>query len=174
MTTLYNIVENLLELDQLIGGIMEDERLTEEEKSNAAEELVKSYLESEGNLKDKLANCINYINELEAVSKIRREESRRLANLAKNNENKSERLRKYVVNHLSRIGIKRIELTNNVLTVRKKPDELEITCALEELPDKYKRVKIEPDKIELKKALKEQSLEYARLVPSEEYSLRIK
>lgn len=173
MTALYKIVDTLIELDSILEEIMEREDLSEEDKDRVAGEIFESYLETEGDLKEKLTNCLNYITELEGLTKLRKEEAKRLTQLAKSSESKADRLRSYITNHLIRMGISKIELPNNKISLRKKPDELEITCPIEDLPNRFKRVKVEADKSELRRALKETHLDYARLIPSEDYSLII-
>lgn len=173
-TTLYELTTNLIELNNIIDSILEDESLDEESKQKAAEEVFEAYLANEEDFHIKLNNCIKYIQELEALTGIRKKEAKRLNELAKSSESKAQQLRDYVTNHLSRIGTQKIELANSKVSLRKKPDELVLDVKVEKLPARFKRIKIEPDKAELRRALKETDLDCAHLEPSEEYSLVIK
>lgn len=175
--TLYNLADNLVELDLRIEEILADESLSEEESNRIAEEILEVYLENEGNFKEKLNNCVRYIHELEGLSKIRKEEAKRLSELAKSSEQRATRLREYIGAHLLKIGRNNIELSNSRLNLRRKQPELILNCEVEELPEMYKRIKVEADRIALRKALKKDPTVLngmAYLEDTEKYSLVIK
>jgi hypothetical protein len=177
MSTLFELSADLRELDRELENIQESE-LTEEEKSNLSLELVDSYLLTEELAKEKILNCARYIKELEALTKIRKEEAARITQLAKVSENRANNLRKYVANHMNVLGIDRCEGVDVKLNLRKKPPELVLKCEPEQLPEIYQRVTIEPNKRYIREAINKNlyrdTHKWAELVPTDETTLTIK
>lgn len=177
MKTLFELSNDLRVLDINLDTVMEDETLTEEERSLQTEFIVEAYMNTEGAVKDKLVNCARYIKELESLTKIRKEEAQRLSSLAKSVETRASNLREYVVSYMTGLGLDKVEGSSVKLSTRRKPPQLELKVDINELPEQYKRVKVEVDKQTLRADLSagsESVKQYAELVPSTEYSLQIR
>lgn len=154
MSKLFELSNNLIELELRIQDILVDESLSDKEREELSNDLLESYLENEGAFVDKLDNCLRYMNELERLSEVRKEEAKRLNNLAAQSKSRANNLRKYVLNHLMRTGKTSVETNNHRVFVKKGLPKIELDCeSPEELPEEYKRVKVEADKLALKKAL---------------------
>lgn len=174
---LYKLSENLIALDNRIQEILLDETLSPEDQEMISEEIFQVYLENEGDFREKLSDCVGYIQELEAITKARKDEAKRLNELAKSSEQRASKFREYVGGHLRRIGMTNLELTNSKLSLRKRQPELVLDCEVELLPEQFKRVKVEADKVALRQSLKtkpEAVKGLAHLQDNEEFSLVIK
>ncbi len=172
---LWELSEDLTNLDNAIFLISEDENITDEEKENLLNELFNQWLESEDKFIEKAVNCASYINHLEQLAELRKAEIKRLTALKNQVENQAKRLRSYLISHMMRTGKKKIEGVSCKLSLRKKPPQLELNCEVEDLPQEYQRITIEPDKTAIKKFIKEHgNKDWARLTDNDEYSLTIK
>ena len=124
-------------------------------------------------LKNKSSSLLKYIQDLQAKSKIAKEESDRLLKLSKARLNKAERLKSYLVSTLQALEMKKIETDLGSYGLRRSSavDVYDITA----LPEEFVRV------TEERKANKEKIKEYikangelkgARIVDN--YSLQIR
>lgn len=172
---LWELSEDLTELDNEISTINDDENIADEEKEKLLNDLLEQYLDSESNFNEKAVNVAQYIKHLENLAELRKAEIKRLTALKNQADNQAKRLRDYLISHMMRTGKKKIEGVSCKLSLRKKPPQLELNCEVEDLPQEYQRITIEPDKTAIKKFIKEHgNKDWARLTDNDEYSLTIK
>ena len=124
-------------------------------------------------LKNKSSSLLKYIQDLQAKSKIAKEESDRLLKLSKARLNKAERLKSYLVSTLQTLEMKKIETDLGSYGLRRSPavDVYDMAA----LPDEFIRVTEErkADKEKIKEYIKANGeLKGARIVDN--YSLQIR
>lgn len=172
---LWELSDEIAELDNAIATINDDETIPEDEKESLLNELFSQYLESDEQFTQKAVNVASYIKYLEDLAELRKLEVKRLTALKQNAENQAQRLRGYLVMHMSRLNKKKLEGVNVKLSIRRKPATLEINCDVEDLPTEYQRITIEPDKAKIKAFIKEHGdHSWAFMKDSDEFSLIIK
>lgn len=124
-------------------------------------------------LKNKSSSLLKYIQDLQAKSKIAKEESDRLLKLSRVRLNKAERLKSYLVSTLQALEMKKIETDLGSYGLRRSSavDVYDMTA----LPDEFIRVTEErkADKEKIKEYIKANGeLKGARIVDN--YSLQIR
>ena len=124
-------------------------------------------------LKNKSSSLLKYIQDLQAKSKIAKEESDRLLKLSKARLNKAERLKNYLVSTLQSLEMKKIETDLGSYGLRRSPavDVYDMAA----LPDEFIRVTEErkADKEKIKEYIKANGeLKGARIIDN--YSLQIR
>jgi hypothetical protein len=171
---LWEIGSALTELEGVIADILDAEDLTEAQKDARAAYALNEWLQAGANFDEKAAQVAAFIRHIEALAEARKEESRRLRELATQAENRASALRRYLTNEMVRTSRTKIEGVHAKLSVRKKQPKLILHCAPEELPDQFVRVTCEPCLTEIRKALKESELPWASLSSEVEFSLQIR
>lgn len=124
-------------------------------------------------LENKSSKIIEYIKNLEAESKVAKEEANRLQELSKSRQNKIKRLKEYLVNTMEVLNKKKIETNLGTYGLRK-ISKVEI-YDLSLLPKEFVKQKTtkEADKIAIGQYIKENGeLDGARMV--RRYSLNIR
>lgn len=109
-----------------------------------------AYAEYQGQAAEKLEGTACYVRELEAEAEAIKAEEDRLAKRRKALENKSSRLKTYMMPALEAMGGK---VKGVMATVRIGKSQAVTAFDLDALPDAFKRVKVDPDKVAIKKAL---------------------
>ena len=125
-------------------------------------------------LKNKSSSLLKYIQDLQAKSKIAKEESDRLLKLSRARLNKAERLKSYLVNTLQVLEVKKIETDLGSYGIRKNPLKVDVYDE-SALPEEFIRITEErkPDKEKIKEYIKTNGeLKGVRMVES--YSLQIR
>lgn len=110
-----------------------------------------AYAEYQGQAAEKLEGTACYVRELEAEAEAIKAEEDRLAKRRKALENKSSRLKTYMMSALEAMGGK---VKGVMASVRIGKSQAVTVFDLDALPDAFKRVKVDPDKVAIKKALK--------------------
>ncbi|MDJ0730956.1 MAG: siphovirus Gp157 family protein [Crocosphaera sp.] len=173
--TLWNISQEIIELENLINQLQDSEELSEEEKEVKINQLFSEWLNADTNFDEKAEKVAHYIKYLEAITEARKAEAKRLRVLASMSEKQGTKLREYLIREMQRVNKTKIEGVTCKLSMRKKQPSICLKVDPKELPDEFKRVKIEPNLTEIRKALKSQKdLEWAFLSDDEDYSLTIK
>lgn len=163
MTSLYVMTQEFIEIaDQL-------------EEMELDAETIKDTLDSvQAPLEQKVENIVKYMRSLEALSAARKEEAKKLTELAGKDLKKAECLKKYMTDNLKNANIK--ELQAGIFSLKFKKGTESTVINESELPEQY-WIPQEPkpmSKTELKKLLKEgQEIPGVSLVRGEE-SLVIK
>lgn len=116
-------------------------------------EALAAYAEYNAAAAEKLEGTACYVRELKAEADAIKAEEERLAKRRKALENKSERLKNYMMPALEAMGGK---VKGVMASVRIGKSQAVTVFDLDALPDAFKRVvtKVDPDKVALKKALK--------------------
>lgn len=160
---------NLYQITSAFPLLMENEEITDEDKSKIKEELTLL-------LQQKSQNTIGYIRNMELTIEAMKTEEKRIADLRKSLENKNIKFKQYVKECMEKIGVSKIETPLGVLTIAKNPVSVEIINE-DEIPSEYKKeiVEIKTDK----KAIADYFKETGELIPgvninTQNTSLRIK
>ncbi|CCQ50855.1 siphovirus Gp157 family protein [Crocosphaera watsonii WH 8501] len=173
--TLWNISQEIIELENLINRLQDSEDLSEEEKESKINQLFSEWLTADTNFDEKAEKVAHYIKYLEAITEARKAEAKRLRVLASMSEKQGDKLREYLIREMQRVNKTKIEGVSCKLSMRKKQPSICLKVKPEELPDEFKRVKIEANLTEIRKALKsEKDFDWAFLSDDEDYSLTIK
>lgn len=116
-------------------------------------EALAAYAEYNAAAAEKLEGTACYVRELKAEAGAIKAEEERLAKRRKTLENKSERLKNYMMPALEAMGGK---VKGVMASVRIGKSQAVTVFDIDALPDAFKRVvtKVDPDKVALKKALK--------------------
>lgn len=177
MNTLWEISETIIDIENQINDILENEELSDEDKEEQTNKLLNNWFEGGVNFKQKAEKLANYIKHEEAITKARKEEVKRLQNLAKQSENKANRLKEYLIHQMEKTNNTKIEGVKHKLSLRKKPPELKIKTSVENLPKEFVEIEYKLKKSEIKKFLKKfdyQECEWAKMSDNKENSLIIK
>ncbi len=172
---LWQISDDILELERLIDEIEECDDLTEYEKEVRINHSFSEWLNSDSQFNEKAEKVAHFIKYLEALTEARKAEMKRLKTLAEISEKQSAKLREYLVKEMLRVDKRKVEGVTCKLSMRKKQPKLCLNVEPEQLPDEFQRVKIEANLTEIKKALKgKKQLDWAFFSDNQEYSLMIK
>lgn len=126
MPKLYEISK---QYEQQLDSLIEDE-LSEIEINNVIDEV----LAIEDDLKTKIDNILAYIKTLESQGKIYQREIKRLNNLKKTNDTAKNKLREYLLEHLIKLGIQKIDTNRFKLSIR---ESIILEKDSELIPDEY-------------------------------------
>lgn len=125
------------------------------------EELTEEEIQEQGNelalaLKNKSQNIIAYDREMQLTTIALDTEIKRLTELKKAIENKSEKFKEYVKNNMEKLGVEKIETAIGNLSIKKNPPSIEILSE-EDVPSEFKKEKltITIDKTAIKKHFNE-------------------
>ena len=174
-TRLWELSNEIQELENAIALIQEDETISDEEGENQLEETFNRWLETGESFKDKAEQVALYIRHQEALATARKEEAKRIQSLAKQAENQADRLRKYLVAQMIRSNVKRIDGVTTKIGLRKKQPTVLLNVPVEELPDEYVKVTHKPDLTKIRTALKtDTAIAWASLSESHEHSVTIR
>ena len=175
-TRLWELSDNIQELENAISDLQENENLTEEERETKLEETFNQWLEAGDSFKSKAEQVAQFIRHQEALAEARKTEAKRIQNLAKQAENSAARLRKYLIAQMIRSDVKKIDGTTVKIGLRKKQPQILINVPPEELPAEYVNVTYKANLTEIRKLLKSDAKEisWASLSESQEYSVTIR
>ncbi len=177
MTTakLWELSQDIEELENRISEIQDCEDLSDGEKEQRIEAIFTQWLDTSDKFDDKAIAVAGYIRYLESLSEARKQEYRRLRELASQAQSEADRLRGYLINHMTRGNKTKIEGTTAKLSLRRKPPRVCLNCEPEQLPDEFKKVEVTPRLTEIKRAIKSKpDIDWAYLSDSDDYSLTIR
>ena len=176
-TRLWELSDEIQELENAISLIQEDDNLSEEAREIKLEEAFNQWLEAGESFKDKAEQVARFIRHQEAVAAARKEEAKKIQALAKQAENEANRLRKYLIAQMVRSNVKRIDGVSAKVSLRKKQPQVLLNVPPEKLPDEYVKVTYQPDLTKIKKLLKADAggaIGWASLSEQHEYSVTIR
>lgn len=131
------------------------EKTDEAENDDALSVLLDSL---SGDIEEKATNVAMYIRNLEASAESIKAAEKQMADRRKALESKSDRIKQYLLENMTRLSIKKIECPYFSISVRDNPESL-IVDINAQIPDEYYKQPPPPDKvldkIALKKDLKE-------------------
>ena len=140
---------NFYQITAGFPALMENEKITEEEKKKIENEL-------DILLQKKSTNIIGYFKNIELTTQALKTEEERYKSNRQALEKKLARFTEYLKECMERAGITKIETPIGTLQIVKNPASVEVVNQ-DQVPDEYLRVKtsIEVDKAKIKKTLKE-------------------
>lgn len=171
--TLWKLSQELAKFENLISDILDSELSNEEQEQNL-EKLFDTWANLSEEFEQKCEAVAAYIHRLEVLTNVRKEESKRLKDLAESSQKQATQLRDYLVHNMQQQGKTKIEGTTVKLSLRKKPDKVILTVPVQEIPPEYQRLTIEPRIEEIKKLLKSEQVSWASIKENNDYSLIIK
>jgi hypothetical protein len=176
MGKLWELSDEILELEEAICLVQEEETLSDAEREARIQALFEKFLQVEENFEEKALAIANYIRHQEALAEARRQEYRRLRALAEQAEKSVERLREYLSSEMLRTGKIKVEGVTGRVSLRRKPPRVILNCEPSDLPSRFVRTIHEPKLAEIKAWLKNSNLkvDWACLSDSEDFSLMIK
>ena len=175
LPSLWELSEEIKGLEDAIAEIRESEDFSADAKEEAINQLWIDYLESGNDFDTKACQVAHYIKSLEALTEARRNEYRRLRELAEQSEAMADRLRNYLLKLMIKVGKKLIKGLTANLSLRKKPARVIVIGEPEDLPGQFQKVEVTAKLSLLKDYLKTHpECEFAYLSTNEEYSLTIK
>lgn len=176
-TRLWELSEEIRELETAISAIADDETLDEEKREDKLQKMFATWLDTGESFKQKAEQVARYIRHQEALAEARKQEARRIRELASQAENQAGRLRKYLTSQMLLSGVNRIEGVSTKISIRKKQPQVLLNVLAEELPAEYVRVTHKPDLTKIRAALKtdsENEIDWASLSESHEHSVTIR
>jgi hypothetical protein len=173
-TRLWELSEEIRQLEETISTIVEDETLSEAEKEIKQQQFFSQWLEVGESFKVKAAQVAAYIRHQEVLAEVRKNEAKRIRILAEQAESQANKLRQYLTSQMLRSGIDKIEGTTVKISLRKKPPQVILNIAPEDLPSDCVKVTYEPKLTKIKELLKEGSIDWASLNESPEHSITIR
>jgi hypothetical protein len=175
LPSLWELSEEIKGLEDAIAEIRESEDFSLEEKEEAINRLFIDWIESGNDFDTKACQVAHYIKSLEALTEARRNEYRRLRELAEQSDKQAEKLRDYLVAQMEKVGKKKISGTTANLSLRKKPARVIVIGEPEDLPGQFQKVEVTAKLSLLKDYLKTHpDCKFAAMSTLEEYSLTIK
>ena len=176
-TRLWELSEEIRELENAISAIADDETVSDEERDDKLQKMFAQWLETGESFKVKAEQVARYIRHQEALAEARKTEAKRIRELASQAENQAARLRQYLTNQMVMSGIDRIEGVATKISIRKKQPTVMLNVPPEELPTEYVRVTHKPDLTKIRALLKgdtEGEIDWACLSESQEHSVTIR
>ena len=174
-TRLWELSQEIEQLEDVITSIQDDNTLTDEEREIKLEETFSQWLQANDNFDSKAEKIAGYIRHQESLAEARKAEYRRLKNLADQAENQAIRLRKYLAKEMVKINKKSIKGITANISLRQSPPRVLLNCEPSELPPECVKVEYTPKLAKIKEMLKtDQSLDWAYLSNSQEYSVTIR
>ena len=176
-TRLWELSDEIQQLEQLIATITEDDSLTDDERENQLQQTFSKWLEAGESFKVKAELVGRYIRHQESLAEIRKAEARRIRTLAEQAENSATRLRHYLTNEMLRSGVDRIDGVTTKIGLRKKPPKVLLNVDPSELPSEYVSVEYTPKLAKIKELLKvdaQNTIGWAVISSDQEYSVTIR
>jgi hypothetical protein len=170
---LWELSDEIAELERTLADILDAEDLSEGEKEARAGCAVQEWLAAGEDFDRKAERVAEYIKHLEALAAARQGEYRRLRDLYEQAQNQADSLRRYLAREMCRTNRTRIEGVKVRLSLRRKQPKVLLHCDPEQLPAKF--VRVTPVMGEIRTALKaDPDLGWASLSTVPEYSLYIR
>jgi hypothetical protein len=174
---LWELSEEIKQLEDAIALIADDETLTDEDKETKLQETFATWLSKGESFKVKAEQVARYIRHQETLAEARKVEARRIRDLATVAENQAARLRKYLSNQMMMSGVDRIDGVSTKISLRKKQPEVLLNVPPEKLPAEYVRLTYKPDLTKIRALLKtdaQGAIGWASLSESHQYSVTIR
>ncbi len=177
MTKLWELSDEIQELENAIKAIADDENLTDEERETKLQSTFEQWLQTGESFKSKAEQVARFIRHQEALAEARKAEAKRIRELASQAENGAARLRKYLIDQMIRSDVKKIDGVAVKIGLRKKQPAVLLNVPAEELPAEYVQVSYKPDLTKIRKLLKcdgKDAISWASLSDNEDYSVTIR
>jgi hypothetical protein len=172
---LWQLGNDVTELESLLIEILEAEDLSQEEKDERASVALQDWIAAGESFDEKALRVAEYIKHQEALAEARKAEYRRIRALAEQAQSSANSLRRYLSNEMIRTNHTKIEGVKAKLSVRRNMPKVLLNCEPEDLPPECVKVTYEPRLTEIRKALKENpDIEWAFFSNTVEYGLTIR
>jgi hypothetical protein len=176
-TRLWELSDEIQQLEDAIALIADDESLNDEDKETKLQETFARWLSKGESFKIKAEQVARYIKHQEAIAEARKAEARRIRELASQAENGAARLRKYLLDQMIRSDIQKIDGVSTKISLRKKQPEVLLNVPTEKLPAEYVKVTYQPDLTKIRALLKADAtgaIGWASLGEPHQYSVTIR
>lgn len=176
-TRLWELSNDIQQLETAIALYLEDETLSDEQREIKLEETFSQWLSTGESFKVKAEQVARYIRHQEAIAEARKVEARRIRELATLAENGAARLRKYLIAQMIRSNVPKIDGVSTKIGLRKKQQEVLLNVPPEKLPAEYVKVTYQPDLTKIRALLKADAtgaIGWASLSQSHQYSVTIR
>ena len=176
-TKLWELSDEIQELEDSISAIADDESLSDEDRETKLQETFNQWLSTGESFKQKAEQVARYIRHQEALAEARKAEAKRIRELASVAENGANRLRKYLLDQMIRSDVKKIDGVTCKIGLRKKQPAVLLNVPAEELPPEYVKVTYKPDLTKIRDLLKvdaQKAIGWAMLSENQEYSVTIR
>lgn len=173
-TRLWELSDEIQELEQAINAIANDETLNEEERETKLQSIFDKWLNTGESFNSKAEQVASYIKHQEAIANARKAEAKRIQTLAKHAENEAIRLRKYLIVQMLRSDTKTINGTLNKIGLRRKQPEVLIKIPVEKLPREYLKIIYQPNLQAIRRSIKSDDIDWAYLSEEDRYSVTIR
>jgi Siphovirus Gp157 len=173
-TRLWELSEEIRQLETEIALTLEDETLSEEARETQLQQTFAKWLEAGESFIIKAEKVAAYIRHQEALAEARKAEAKRIRALAEQAENTANRLRKYLTDKMLHSGVDRIEGLTIKISLRKKTPQVLLNISPEELPPDCVKITYEPKLTKIKELLKQGALDWASLSEQIEHSITIR
>jgi len=139
----------------LTGKFLELSRMVEEAPDGEIDAALDAFLtDTEGQIEDKVDGYVGLIDELEAVATARKAEAKRLADLARTDENNAARLRERLREHLIFTGRDKLKTTRHNLRIQNAGGKLPLIISDERgVPPELTVTTVAPDKEKIRAIL---------------------
>jgi len=174
---LWELSEEIQDLENAIAHLTEDESLTEEERETKLQQAFNEWLEAGESFKSKAGKVAAYIRHQDSLAEVRKAEARRLRTLAEQAENQANRLRHYLKCEMLRSGVNRIDEASAKISLRKKSPRVLLNVPPDSLPTECVKITYEPRLTKIKELLKADAIgaiDWATLSEDHEYSVTIR
>jgi hypothetical protein len=176
-TRLWELSDEIQDLENAIALIADDETLTDEDKETKLQETFARWLSRGESFKVKAEQVARYIRHTEALAEARKIEARRIRELAQQAENGAARLRKYLIDQMIRSNVQKIDGVSTKIGLRQKQPQVLINVPPEKLPAEYVKVTYQPDLTKIRALLKadaQGAIGWASLGEPHQYSVTIR
>ncbi len=185
-TRLWELSEQIRELETAIAIVADDETLNNEDKEVKLQETFNQWLSTGESFKAKAEQVARYIRHTEAIAFgsarsaiafARKAEAKRIKDLATSAENQATRLRRYLTNQMILSNIDRIDGISTKIGLRRKQPRVLLNIPPEKLPAPYVKVTHKPDLTKIRALLHtdtEGAIDWASFSESHEYSVTIR
>ncbi len=176
-TRLWELSEEIRELEDAIAAIIDNETLSEEDRETKLQKTFNQWLSTGESFKVKAEQVARYIRHQEALAEVRKTEARRIRDLASQTENQATRLRRYLTNQMLLSSINRIDGATVKIGLRQKQPRVLLNIPPEKLPAPYVKVTHKPDLTKIRALLKSDAIgaiDWANLSENHEYSVTIR
>ncbi|ANV85738.1 hypothetical protein AWQ21_14485 (plasmid) [Picosynechococcus sp. PCC 7003] len=148
MNTLFEITADIRLLEELLDNA---------DDQNQEQTILNFLADSQADLKTKVDNYVELIQELQARAIARKDRAKQIQELARNDESKAKRLKTLLQTHLQSLDIKRLDTERHRVTIAKNggkaPLILREDLNVEDLPQQFQKVTIEPDTTAIREAI---------------------
>ena len=174
---LWELSDDIQNLENAIAVIAEDENLTDEDREIKLQETFNQWLSTGESFKNKAEQVARFIRHQEALAEARKAEARRIRELASQAENGAARLRKYLLAQMIKSDVKKIDGVTCKIGLRKKQAAVILNVPAEKLPAEYVQISYKPDLSKIRKRLKvdaQGETGWAMLSENQDYSVTIR